>query len=75
MPLFIHGHHGNSEIQMRTKFHLHALRSEKLVIGKSARGNFLSMVVMEIHVYEVSAPCIALFPSLRSGEVVIGKTA
>ena len=48
--IFVHDHHGNAEIQMSTKFHSHALyglqtlRSEKVVIGKSASGNFLSMV-------------------------------
>ena len=29
----------------------------------------------QIHVYQVSAPCIAWFASLRSEEVVIGKSA
>ena len=24
-PFFVHGRHGNAEIHMRTKFHLHAL--------------------------------------------------
>ena len=24
-PFFVHGHHGNAEIHMHTKFHLHAL--------------------------------------------------
>ena len=40
---FVHGRHGNAELHMHTKFHLNALsvwfaslRSEEVVIGKSA---------------------------------------
>ena len=46
-----------------------SLRSEEVVIRKSAQGNFLFMVVMETlntHAYQVSLPCIAWFASLRS---------
>ena len=41
-------HHGNTEIHLHTNSPLFAsLRSEEVVIRKSARGNFLFMVVME----------------------------
>ena len=56
-----------------------SLRSEEVVIRKSARGNFLFMVVMETVkytcVHQVSLPCIAWFASLRSEEVVMVKSA
>ena len=38
-----------------------SLRSEEVVIGKSARGNFLSMVVMETLKYT----CVPSFTSMR----------
>ena len=73
----INGCHGNAEIHMHTKFHLHAqhayqvsppcfawfasLRSEEIVIGKSARGNFLSMVIMEM----LKHTCVLSFTSMH----------
>ena len=33
------------------------------------------MVVMEIHMYQVSPPCIVWCASLRSEEIVIGESA
>ena len=52
-PFIVHGCHGNSEIHMRTKLPCivwcASLRSEEVVIGKSARGHFLFIAVMEIH--------------------------
>ena len=42
-----------------------SLRSEEVVIGKSAQGS--------MDAYQVSLPCIAWFASLRSEEVVIEK--
>ena len=49
---FVHGCHGNAEIHVYQVsppciVWCASLRSEEVVIGKSARGNFLSVVVME----------------------------
>ena len=56
-----------------------SLRSEEVVIGKSACGHFLFMVVMEMLKYtcsyQASPPCIVWCASLRSEEVVIRKSA
>ena len=53
-----------------------SLRSEELVIRKSARDNFLfwlSWKWWNTHAYQVSLPCIAWFLSLRSEKIVMGK--
>ena len=75
----VRAHHGNAEIYTCIQISplwFASLRSEEVVIRKSAQGNFLFMVVMETLKYTcVSLPCIAWFASLRSEEVVMGKSA
>ena len=77
----VHGHHGNAEMHMHSECHLLALYSlqvrevKKSFLVKSARGHFCSWLSWKRHAYQVSLPCIAWFASLRSEEVVIGKSA
>ena len=52
-----------------------SLRSEEVVIRKSAQGNFCSWLSWNTHAYQVSLSCIAWFANLRSEEVVMGKSA
>ena len=56
-------HHGNAEIHLHTNFPIWfaSLRSEEVLIRKSARGYFLFMVVMETLKYT----CVPSFTSMH----------
>ena len=83
-PFFVHGCHWNTEIHMHTKFHFHALHGlqvwevKKQLKEKSDWGHFCSWLSWKrwnTHVYQVSPPRIVWCASLRSEEVVTGKSA